>query len=198
MSRIATLFAFLLTGLFTLACTGEPLDTPRDVSGRWDVAYDDTLRIFIDDQLIATVEPGSSETITWNGQTFEASAVCGDPGTTCPSDAFWATMDVAQPMGDDNRLLEFVEVVDEQRTAETISGFMEDDGTFAMLAGLDVESSETCLAIGVGTVEGQFVDGDTRIDDAAIAVTWSAGCQFGGVTIDAEVRLETDVSAVRR
>ncbi len=198
MTRILSITAVALTGLFTLACTGEPLDTPRDVTGTWDVAYDDTLRLFIDDQLIATVEPGSTEAITWNGQTFEAQAICGEDDTTCPSEAFWATMDIEQPMGTDNRLLEFVEVVDDVPTQERISGLMEDDGSFAMLAGLDVESSEACLALGVATVEGRFTSGDTRIDDSVIAVTWSAGCQFGGVTIDAEVRLETDVTAQRR
>ncbi|MEZ4317440.1 MAG: hypothetical protein R3F61_08045 [Myxococcota bacterium] len=194
--RAPTLIAGILTVGFTLACKGEPLAQPRDVSGNWEVQYVDNLRVYIDDQLVAEVQSGENATIEWNGQTFDVEAICGDDGTTCPSEAYWGTMGIEQPWGSEYRLLNFINLDPERPPVGTrMGGLLEDDGSFTMLAGLDLDGSESCASIGVGAVTGRFSPDNRALQEGVIAFGWAGGCQFGDVTIGTNVRLETDVTA---
>ncbi|MCB9677224.1 MAG: hypothetical protein H6737_19050 [Alphaproteobacteria bacterium] len=196
--RAITAFAGAATIGFILACKGEPLAQPRDVSGNYEIVYADNLRVYIDDTLVAEVQAGENATIEWNGETFDVAAVCGDDGTTCPSEAYWGAIGIEQPWGSEYRLLNFVNL-DPARPplGQRMGGLLEDDGSFGMLAGLDLDGSESCASIGIGVVEGKFDPANTAIQEGVIKFGWAGGCTFGGVTIGTNVRLETDVTAVR-
>lgn len=203
--RIPTLIALSASVLFTLACVGQsntdgdgnPADPETGVPGNYEVAYADNLRLYVDDTLIATAEAGEDVTVEWNGASFDIDAVCGDAGTTCPSEAYWDTFAVEQPWGSEAALLNFISLDRDAGTGGVrIAGVLEADGRFGMLAGLDADGNDACIGIGVGTVEGRF-DVDRDITDGLIKVEWAAGCVFGEVDIDGRLRLETDFTAVR-
>lgn len=182
-----------------LALGCEPLDEARDVSGNFDLAYQDVLRIYLNDELIAEVSPGDDADITFDGQTFQLDAVCGDDGTDCPSETFWGRMAVEQPLGSGNKLLNFVNLDQERgNPGDRIAGLMENDGSFAMLAGIGLDGNEACAVIGVATVVGDFSGGNKPdIDNATIVYEWDAGCQIAGTTLTGSLRIETDVKGVR-
>lgn len=194
--RAPTVIAAVVTLAAGLACTGHPLAQPRDVSGNYDVIYADDLRVYIDGTLVAEAQAGENPTIEWNGSSFELEAVCGDAGTSCPSEVYWSCMGIEQPWGAENRLLNFISL-DEGSAGTRMGGLLEDDGTFAMLAGLDADGNGACAAIGVGTVEGTFTAANDGIVDGVLAVEWGAGCQIGDVVLTGNLRLESTVEAVR-
>ncbi len=193
--RSPTLAVAVTVFLVSLAC-GDPLPSPRDVSGNYEVTYTDDLRVYINDELVAEATAGENPTITWNGSSFDLEAVCGDEGTTCPSESFWQRMGIEQPWGTENRLLNFISL-DPATSGARVGGVLEDDGRFVMLAGLDADGNEACAAIGVGTVEGRFTTANDAIVDGMIVVEWGAGCQIGDVTLTGNLRLETTVAATR-
>ncbi len=185
------------TAALALACgQGEPLQTPNDVSGNYEVAYVDNLRVYINDELVAEVASGEDETVEWNGQSFQISTLCSAEGTVCPAETFWGKVGVEQPWGPEYRLLNFVNLDPELGTpGQRLGGVLEDNATFAMLAGLGVDSNENCAVLGVGVVTGTFAD--AAISQGVIAYGWAAGCQIGDVVIDGTLRLETDYTATR-
>lgn len=197
MSRIALRGALASAAVFALACgQGEPLDAPNDVSGNYSVAYVDNLRVYINDELVAEVASGEDETVTWNGQSFQISTLCSEEGTVCPAETFWGEVGIEQPWGKEYRLLNFVNLDPELGTpGQRLGGLLEDDATFAMLAGLGVDSNDNCAVLGVGVVTGKFVG--ATIEEGVIAYGWAAGCRIGDVTIDGTLRLETDFTAAR-
>lgn len=193
--RAPTLALAATTVALSLAC-GQPLAESRDVSGNYEVIYADDLRVYINGELVAEALPGENPTIEWNGSSFELEAVCGDEGTVCPSEAYWARMGVEQPWGTSNRLLNFISL-DTATAGTRMGGLLDDAGHFVMLAGLDVGGNEACAALGVGTVEGDFTPGNDGILNGVFAVEWGAGCVIGDVVINGTLRLETSVEAVR-
>jgi hypothetical protein len=196
--RAPTLIAAATTIGFILACKGEPLAQPRDVSGNYELVYANNLRVYIDDNLVAEVQAGENATIEWNGQTFDIEAVCGADGTTCPSEAYWGQIGIEQPWGSEYRLLNFINLdPDRPPLGQRMGGLLEDNGTFGMLAGMDLDGAENCASIGIGVVEGRFDATNTALQDGVIAFGWAGGCQFGEVTVGTNVRLETDVTGVR-
>ncbi len=181
-----------------LAAACGPLEETRDVSGNFDATYSDNLRIYINDELVAEVESGESETVEWNGETFDAQAVCSEDGTTCPSESFWGTVGIDQPWGADNKLVNFVNLDDVLGTPGTrLGGVMENDGSFAMLAGISPGANDNCASLLVGTVHGVFNADNTAITDGIIRYEWAAGCSIDGVEIGGKLTLESDFTATR-
>lgn len=187
----------ILPLVLALGC--EPLDEARDVSGNHELVYDDVLRIYLNDTLVAEVAPGDDSSITFEGQTFQLEAVCGDDGTDCPSETFWGRMGVEQPLGTGNKLLNFVNLDPERgNRGDRIAGMLQGDGSFAMLAGLGLDGNEACAVLGVASVVGQFAAGGSPdIESATIVYAWDAGCQIAGTTLTGSLRLETDVRGTR-
>jgi hypothetical protein len=105
-------------------------------------------------------------------------------------------MGIEQPWGSGYRLLNFISL-DPATAGQRMGGLLDDNGHFAMLAGLDADGNEACAAIGIGSVEGDFTPTNDGIVNAVIRAEWGAGCQIGGVTITGSLRLETSVEAVR-
>ncbi len=187
-----------LTSLAAFTACGE-LAEPRDVMGNFEVAYSDNLRIYIDGELVAEVEAGSEELIEWNGESFELTQVCGEEGNECPSEAYWRDAAVDQPWGPEYGLLNFVNLDDERGSpGQRMGGSMADDGSFTMLSGLGLNGNAACQVLGVGTVEGQFNDDASAIEDGMVVFTWAGQCQLGdNLTVHTELRLETDFTAAR-
>ena len=184
-----------LIGL-ALLTAGCDLETPTDVTGNFEVTYTDNLRVYINDELVAEVAAGEDATIEWDGETFTLTQVCSDEGVECPGETYWRTVAIDQPWGEAYTLLNFVNLDQERGIAgQRMGGVLEDGGSFAMLAGLDLDGNDSCVAVGVGTVTGQFVD--AAIEDGIIAYAWGAGCEIGGVELNASLRLETDYTAIR-
>ena len=194
-----SLFLAAAAGTLTLSLACEPLPEARSVMGNYDLSYDDVLRVYLNDQLIAEIGPGDDETIEYDGQTFEITAVCGDDGTQCPSETFWHQMGVDQPLGTENKLLNFVNLDPERgERGQRLAGLMQGDGSFEMLAGIGLDGNEACAVIGVAKVVGAFASGNNPdIDKATIVYEWGAGCQIAGTTLTGSLRLETDVHGVR-
>lgn len=184
-----------LTAMLTL--TACELAEPNDVSGNFDVTYSDNVRVYINDELVAEIVPGEEATIEYNGDTFDVSAVCGDEGTDCPSESYSRDIAVDQPWGPEYKLLNFVNLDMERSTpGQRMGGTLEDDGSYAMLAGLSIGGNELCAAIGVGTVTGTFSADNTEVLDGVISFGWAGGCNIGdGVGLS--LRLETDYTALR-
>ena len=194
----AVLLLVPLTGCFETS-------NPIDVMGNFAVTYVDNLRVYIGDDLVATVASGEEQTITYDGGTFTISQVCGDDGTNCPSESWWRTVAVDQPWGPGYSLLNFVNLDLERGTpGQRMGGTLDQSGSgaFSMLSGLGVAGANGCAEAAVGTVTGSFsADGsgapDAAINDGIIAYQWGGGCQIGDATISTTFRLESDFTAAR-
>ena len=196
--RMNRLMVLVIAGGIGLVAACEPLEQTRDVSGNFDATYTDNLRIYINDELVAEVASGESETVEWNGETFDAQTVCTDDGTTCPSESFWGTVAVDQPWGTDNKLVNFVNLDDTLGTPGTrLGGVMENDGSFAMLAGISPGANDNCASLLVGTVHGTFSADNSAITGGIVRYEWAAGCSIDGVEIGGKLTLESDFTATR-
>ena len=192
MNRTLLPLAFLAAG----ACI--PLETPRSVMGNFDATFADNMRVYIDDTLVAEFTPGSDETFEWNGETFQISTLCSDEGVECPSETFSHYVAVDQPWGPDYKLLNFVNLDTERGDlGARLGGLMESDGTFNMLAGLQLGGNGNCAALGIGVVTGNFNADNTAIENGIVAYGWAGGCSLDGHDLGASLRLETDYTAVR-
>lgn len=190
-------FILALSVLFVGGC--YELDAPRDVSGNFDVTFADNLRVFIGDELVAEVTPGSEEEIEWGGGSFTVSQVCEDQATECPGESWWRHVAVDQPWGPKYQLLNFVNLdLEHGEPGQRMGGTLENDGTFTMLSGLAVGGGDGCAALGVGTVTGAFSPNADAVVDGIVAYEWAGGCQIGEVTIGTNLRLESDYSAQRK
>ncbi|MFT4977917.1 MAG: hypothetical protein ACI8S6_003824 [Myxococcota bacterium] len=78
-----------------------------------------------------------------------------------------------------------------------MGGLLDDDGNFLMLSGLALDTSEGCIALGVGVVTGQLTEGSTVVESGIVSYGWAAGCTIGGVDVGVELRLESDYTAAR-
>jgi hypothetical protein len=196
--RTNELMVLAIAGGIGLAAACGPLEEARDVSGNFEATYTDNLRIYINDELVAEVESGESETVEWNGETFDAQTVCTEDGTSCPSESFWGTVAIDQPWGSENKLINFVNLDQVIGTAGVrLGGVMEDDGSFSMLAGITPGANESCASLLVGTVHGSFNAANTEITDGIIRYEWAAGCSIDGVEIGGKLTLESDFTATR-
>ncbi|MEQ1506619.1 MAG: hypothetical protein ABMB14_30605 [Myxococcota bacterium] len=188
--------SWAVLALVGLGC-GE-LAVPRDVSGNYEVAYVDNLRVYLDDHLVAEVVSGEDADFDWNGHGFEVSQLCSDEGVECPGESSWRTVGVDQPWGTSNRLLNFVDLdPDRGELGQRMGGRLGNDGRFSMLSGLDLDGYGDCAAIGVGTVKGTFTPENDGVTDGVLIYEWAGGCTIGGVELGAKIRLETDYTAVR-
>ncbi|MEQ1566869.1 MAG: hypothetical protein ABMA64_14600, partial [Myxococcota bacterium] len=153
MSAVGLRPAEVLTLVALSGCV--PLSGPNDVTGNYEASYVDNLRVYLDDELVADVAAGEDAEITWDGQVFHASQVCADDGVQCPGETYWRTVAVEQPWGVSQGLLNFVNLDPERGTlGDRLGGAMADDGTFEMLAGLDLAGNGACASVGVGKVYG--------------------------------------------
>lgn len=185
-----------LAGLALVGCL--ELEETTDVSGNHEVQYANNMRVFINDELVATVADGEDADVEWDGQVFTISTLCSDEGVECPDETFWNDVAVDQPWGPDYKLLNFVNLdVEDENAGVRIGGILETDKTFAMLSGLQLGGNENCLALGVGTVTGRFSADATAIEDGIITYAWAGGCKIGEVDIGVEIRLETDFTTIR-
>lgn len=194
MSAVGLRPAEVLTLVALSGCV--PLSGPNDVTGNYEASYVDNLRVYLDDELVADVAAGEDAEITWDGQVFHASQVCADDGVQCPGETYWRTVAVEQPWGVSQGLLNFVNLDPERGTlGDRLGGAMADDGTFEMLAGLDLAGNGACASVGVGKVYGTF--DPVGIDAGVVAYEWAGGCEIGGVGLGVALRIETDYTAVR-
>jgi len=192
MNRIPLVLASLVLG----ACV--PLETPRSVMGNFEATFADNMRVYIDDTLVAEVTPGTDASFEWNGETFQVSTLCSDEGVECPSETFSHTVAVDQPWGSEYKLLNFVNLDPEHGDpGDRMGGLLEADGTFNMLAGLQLGANGNCAAVGLGVVTGAFNADNTAIEGGKVVYGWAAGCAIGDQGIGASLRLETDFTAVR-
>lgn len=184
--------------LATLLLPACELAEPRDLTGNFDVAWADNLRVYINDELVAEVAAGEEATIEYDGESFQVSTLCSDEGTQCPGETWWNSAAVDQPWGPAYKLLNFVNLDPAHGTpGQRMGGVLEDDGSFAMLSGLAVDGNGNCAALGVGTVTGRFTADGGAIEGGVIAYEWAGGCQVGEVDIGVSLRLESDFTAVR-
>jgi len=184
-------------GALSLGACGE-LSSPQEVTGNFEVSYADNMRVYINDELVAEVTPGTEETVEWDGQSFQVSAVCGDDGTLCPSESYTRQVAVDQPWGAGYTLLNFVNLDPEHGVlGQRIGGNLANDRSFEMVAGLNVGANQLCSTLGVGTVTGTFDEAAQSVPDGIVAYTWAGGCHIGDSGVGVKIRLETDYSAVR-
>ncbi len=175
-----------------------PLDIPRDVMGNFEVQYDDNIRVYLNDELVAEARSGEDPEITHDGQIFRVSQLCGEEGTECPSDTYWDAVAIDQPWGEEYSLLNFVNLDPERGTiGQRMGGVLDEEGHFAMLAGLVLGANDSCVSGGVGTVLGHFADQAQTVDNGIIRYEWAGGCTIAGVDLGVALRIETDYRAVR-
>ena len=176
----------------------EPLEESRDVSGNFDISYQDNLRVYIGDELVAEVVDGEDATITWDGDTFQISTLCSDEGVECPSENYWGQVGIDQPWGPEYRLLNFANLDAEHGDlGRRLGGTLDDDGSFELLSGIGLAANGACAAIAVGTIEGNFTSDNSAIEDGVLSWGWAGGCEIDGVALGTSLRLETDFTAQR-
>lgn len=152
---------------------GRGGDDPRDVTGNYDLTYDDHLRLQLNiGGAVREVEQDGYGAIVdfgmYNGQPvrLDLREFCGKPDVKCPSESFWAKVAIDQPQLDNNgfdlqelRVInDEVHVLDAGQKAASITGLVDHGNDDRYLIGLGIGGGATqnCAAIDVSFTHGRF------------------------------------------
>ena len=204
-----TVAVFLSTcALLTMTCVLSAcwdIGQPVPVEGNYDLVYDDVIRVYLDDDLLVELDAMDGGEIPLGDDLAIAyDEICSGADTLCPSEAYWDEVAIYQPLGEDNALLNAVNIGTIGEEGTRLAGLVDDHGAFAMLLGLDLGASESCLAVGLSLAEGRFerlqedeemIYGD--ISGGVISVEYAAGCEIApGVILAGALRLETGYEGI--
>ncbi len=188
---------------------GQP--DPRDVSGNYELTYDDRLTIKLDvggavREVTQTGYGGVVDFGMVNGQptTLDLTAFCAKPEVKCPSEAFWAKTAITQPNLGANRLdLQQLAVVNDTvhvlpagRSAESLSGLVDHAQGDQFLLGLGAQGggSQGCVALAVSLAGGRFSRTGERLETTIEGRTpQNAPCALDAGVVDAGVRVDAGV-----
>lgn len=168
----------LLAALLFIACGVEPGPGPgqfdaRDVSGNYELTYDDrlTLKLDVGGAVREVTQTGYGGVVDFgmvNGQPvrLDLTAFCAKPEVKCPSEAFWARAAITQPNLSQNRFeLQQLTVVNDStrmlpagQRAESLSGLVDHAQNDRFLLGLGAQggANDACLALAVSLAGGRF------------------------------------------
>ncbi len=152
---------------------GRGGDDPRDVTGNYDITYDDHLKLQLNiGGAVREVEQDGYGAIadfgTYNGQPVRLDLMqfCAKPEVKCPSEAFWKKVAIDQPNLDNNgfdlqelRVInDEVHVLDAGQRAASITGLVDHGSQDKYLIGLGINggASQSCAAIDVSFTYGRF------------------------------------------
>ncbi len=203
--RLATLAGAALLTAALLGGTACKLDSAVYAEGNYSLTYDDLVRVYFNDELIAEIDPAQGGTLQLGEWEVEYDEFCSDPDFSCPSEAYWDEVAIYQPLGYENALLNVVNIGAIGEPGQRLAGTVDEGGQFDLLLGLSASADENCLAVGLSTADGTFdrsPNGRQQrfdiIDAATIQITYAAGCEVvEGVTVSSAVRFETDFTGLR-
>jgi hypothetical protein len=168
------------------------LSGKADVEGEWAVDYSGVWEVFVDGERVARVVPGQDRTFSIGEDgVVDIQRLCAETGVMCPDEVYWRLVDVQQP-GPGLLLFENLDAEVGELGAQ-IGGWLEADGGFTLLAGVDPEGP--CGGPAAGTVHGRFA-GD-HIEAGEVRSEWGEGCEVGGVTLSGRLRLVAPFTAAR-
>ncbi len=168
--------AFAVSSLLLTACGAKPDPTqfdPRDVSGNYQLTYDDrlTARLDVAGLVREVTHAGYGGVVDFgvvNGSpvTLDLTAFCGRPEVQCPSESFWAKVAITQPHRLENGLdLQQLTVVDDTVhsldagvRAASLSGLVDhaNDDRFLLGLGANAGANQACLALAFSLAGGRF------------------------------------------
>jgi len=152
---------------------GPGEEDPRDVTGNYDLTYDDKLRmqLNIGGAIREVTQDGYGPIAdfgTYNGQPvrLDLTQFCAKPEVKCPSEQFWAKVAIDQPqLSKSNFPLQELRVIDNQvanppagQKAASVSGLVNHDNgdRFVVGLGLNAGANQACAAIDVSFASGRF------------------------------------------
>ncbi|MBL8955053.1 MAG: hypothetical protein JNK82_30030 [Myxococcaceae bacterium] len=152
---------------------GPGEEDPRDVTGNYDLTYDDSLHMQLNiggavREVTQQGYGGVADFGTYNGQPvrLDLTQFCAKPEVKCPSEQFWAKVAIDQPNLKKNGFgLQELRVIDNQdptppagTKAASVTGLVNhDDGDrFLVGLGLQAGASGSCAAIDVSFASGRF------------------------------------------
>ncbi len=189
--------------------TGQP--DPRDVSGNYELTYDNRLTVKLDvggavREVTQTGYGGVVDFGMVNGQptTLDLTAFCAKPEVKCPSEAFWAKTAITQPNLRTNRLdLQQLAVVNDTvhvlpagQSAESLSGLVDHAQGDQFLLGLGAQGggSQGCVALAVSLAGGRFSRAGERLETTVEGRTpQNAPCALDAGVVDAGVRIDAGI-----
>ncbi len=205
--KTAGILAF--TGAMALAMGAcWELDSETEVEGNFAITYNDIVRVYFNDELVAEIDAAEGGEIPLGELgTFEYDELCSSEDVVCPSEQFWDEVAVEQPLGTDNALLNAVNIGTYGEEGTRLAGLIEANGDYALLLGISAASAGSCLAVGVSVAEGSFTHAFVpnernpvydRIEDGVITVAYGAGCYITeDIILTGSLSFETDFTGVR-
>lgn len=192
---------------FALAACWE-LDEEVQVEGNFAITYNDIIRVYFNDELVAEINAAEGGEIPLGELgTFEYDELCSSEDVVCPSEELWDEVAVEQPLGVDNALLNAVNIGTYGEEGTRLAGLIESNGDYALLLGISAAASGSCLAVGISTAEGTFTHDPApgernpvydRIEDGVITVAYGAGCYITeDIILTGSLTFETDFEGVR-
>lgn len=176
---------------------------PRDVSGNYELTYDNKLTIKLDvgGAVREVTQNGYGGIVDFgmiNGQptTLDLTAFCAKPEVKCPSEAFWAKTAITQPNLGANRLdLQQLTVVNDAvhvlpagQSAESLSGLVDHNQGDQFLLGLGAQggNNQACIALAVSLAGGRFSRAGERLETTIEGRTLqNAPCSLDAGVVDA-------------
>jgi hypothetical protein len=168
---------FVAGALLAAVCAPPPPgpgeEDPRDVTGNYDLTYDNKLRMQLNiggavREVTQTGYGGIADFGTYNGQpvTLDLTQFCAKPEVKCPSEQFWAKVAIDQPNLQKNGSdLQELRVIDNQdpmppagQKAASLTGLVDHANSDRFLIGLGIQGGATqnCAAFDVSFASGRF------------------------------------------
>jgi hypothetical protein len=208
------------TLLLLASCGGIPDPAkfdPRDVSGNYDLTYDDrlTLRLDVGGAVREVTQTGYGGVVDFgiingNPVRLDLTEFCARPEVKCPSEAFWSKVAITQPRRLENtfKLQELTVVNDSVQSlpagqrAESLGGLVDNanDDRFLLGLGANAGANQACIALAFSLAGGRFsrvgertemvVEGRT---EANVACPLDGGFD-GGARVDAGILADGGVA----
>ena len=207
-------------------CGYQDPSPASDVTGNYDVTYDDTLtiRLNIGGAVYEETTTGESgvvvfDTIEVGPITLDLGAFCARPEVQCPSETFWSAVSVAQPYNSGpNANSHVINVIDDTDPnppagvmAAVAPGLLDENDGFLLALGAGATGVGTnCALLAVSLAGGRFTHaGETApgtfppgaavdgVADGVLGIGYLGACAFSGLVVGATLTLETGYTAVR-
>jgi hypothetical protein len=146
---------------------------PRDVTGNYDLAYDNKLLVQVNlggaiRSVTQTGYGGITDFGTYNGMPvqIDLSQFCARTDVTCPSEQFWVKTAIDQPKLEQNGFnLQELQIIDNEnpnppagKKAPAVAGLVDhgNDDRFLVGLGFQAGATQNCAAIDVSFATGRF------------------------------------------
>lgn len=165
-----------------LSCGGVGDPAVRDVTGNYDLAYDDQLRLQLNvggaiREVTVNGYGNVADFGTVNGEpvTLDLTEFCARPEVLCPSERLWSKVAVDQPDRASGRAVQTLVVIDDRQRdldagvrASSVAGLidLEQNDRFILGLGASGGASGNCAALAISLAGGRFSRRGERLETA--------------------------------